>query len=69
MSLPIVGESLDPGSTLEAKARRAKWPNVMCHRCRTSPFPRGWVANRGLCWTCVVPCGTHLADPPEEQGK
>lgn len=58
MTLPLVGESLDPGSTLESRGRRVnrrKDYNHICRRCRTSPYPRGYAVNLGLCWTCAIP--------------
>ena len=58
MSLPLVGESLDPGSTLETKARRTMRGGdyaQTCSRCKRSPYPRGYAVNLGLCWTCAIP--------------
>lgn len=51
MTLPHVGASL--GETLEGKSRRYSFDNIACPRCGKSPFPRGWVANIGVCWTCL----------------
>lgn len=56
--LPHIGESLDPGSTLEALGRRRHRSgdyNHVCSRCKTSPYPRGYAVNLGLCWTCAIP--------------
>ena len=26
----------------------------VCSQCKTSPYPRGYCANLGLCWFCVT---------------
>lgn len=55
MSMARIGESLDPKSTLEAQARRARRAAPICRECGLPSFPRGYCLNLGRCWTCVFP--------------
>lgn len=57
MSLATVGESLDPGSTLEAKARplEKQWRGDICRACKTNAHPRGYDPKSQLCWWCSFP--------------
>jgi ribosomal protein S14 len=68
-TLPRVGESLDPALTLAAQARkmrRAVGYDHTCDRCGLSPYPRGYIVNLGLCWTCGVP---RPKQAPVEEGQ
>lgn len=55
-----VGRSLDPSTTLEAQARRAKEERRsqrehFCRNCGEFPYPRGFCPSQGLCWYCAFP--------------
>jgi hypothetical protein len=33
-------------------ARPVAFGDEICPVCGLSPYPRGWVVNLGVCWTC-----------------
>lgn len=55
LRLPRIGDTLEPGQTLEAMARRARPANPACRRCGEPVLPRGYDPAPCLCWFCLFP--------------
>lgn len=66
--LPRIGDSLDQSTTLEAQSRKTRLAAAFCSQCKTSPYPRGFVINLGLCWYCAFPSvGTAIYRSAREE--